>query len=60
MFYVLIEFLKKPGDYSVMLKDFTIDGEGLGLNSQAGQVGHSVANGSQPLQRFFGATLPRR
>ena len=43
-----------------MLKDFAIDAEGLGLNSQAGQVGHSVANGSQPLRRFFGAALPRR
>ena len=43
-----------------MLKDFAIDAEGLGLNSQAGQVGHSVANGSQPLRRFFAAALPRR
>ena len=43
-----------------MLKDFAIDAEGLGLNSQAGQVRHSVANGSQPLRRFFGAALPKR
>ena len=55
-----MKFLKKPGDYSVMLKDFAIDAEGLGLNSRAGQVGHSVANDSQPLRRFFGAGLPRR
>ena len=59
-FLYLIKFLKKPGDYSVVLKDFAIDAEGLGLNSQAGQVEHSVANGSQPLRRFFGAMLPRR
>ena len=59
-FYILIKFLKKPGDYSVVLKDFAIDAESLGLNSQAGQVGHSVANGSQPLRRFFEAALPRR
>ena len=43
-----------------MLKDVAIDAEGLGLNSQAGQVGHSVANGSPPLWRFFGAALLRR
>ena len=60
VFYILIKFLKKLGDYSVVLKDFAIDAEGLGLNSQAGQIGHSVANGSQPLRRFFGAGLPRR
>ena len=38
-----------------MLKDFAIDAEGLGFNSQAGQIGHSVANGSPPMRRFFGA-----
>ena len=59
-FFILIKFLKKPGDYSVVLKGFAIDAEGLGLNSQAGRVGHSVANGSLPLRRFFGAALPRR
>ena len=34
--------------------------EGLGFNSQAGQSGHNVANGSPPLRRFFEAVLPRR
>ena len=44
-----------------MLKDLAIDAEGLGFNSQAGQIKHSVANGSQPLRRFFfGAALPMR
>ena len=33
---------------------------GLGFDSRAGQIGHSVANGSPPLRRFFGAVLPRR
>ena len=37
-----------------------IDVEGLELNSQAGRIGHTVANGSPPLRRFFGAALPRR
>ena len=60
LYYILIKFLKKPGDYSVVLKDFTINAEGLGLNFQAGQIGHSVANGSPPLRHFFGAALPRR
>ena len=46
--------------YSVVLKDFAIDAKGLGLNSQAAQIGLSVANGSQSLRRFFGAALPRR
>ena len=38
----------------------TIDVEGLGFNSQAGRIGHTVANGSPPLRRFFGAALPMR
>ena len=33
---------------------------GVGFDSQVGQIGHSVANGSPPLQRFFEAVLPRR
>ena len=44
--------------------DFTYVGcfgeGGLEFNSQAGQIEHSVANGSPPLLRFFGAVLPRR
>ena len=44
---------------SVVIKDIAIDAEGLGFNSQAGQIGHSVANGSPPLRRFFGAALPK-
>ena len=59
VFYILIKFLKQLGNYSVVLKDFAIDAEGLGLNSQAGQIRHSVANGSQLLRHFFGAALPR-
>ena len=32
----------------------------MGFNSQAGQIGHTITNGSPPLRRFFGAALPRR
>ena len=32
---------------------------GLGLKSRVGQIEHSIANGSSPLRRFFGAVLPR-
>ena len=32
---------------------------GLGFNSRAGQIDHSVANGSPPLRRFFGVALPQ-
>ena len=32
----------------------------LGFDSRAGKIGHSVAIGSQPLRRFFGAVLARR
>ena len=48
------------GDRSVdvMVKD--IGAEGLGFDSRAGQIGPSLANGSLPLRRFFGAALPRR
>ena len=41
------------------VKVVAIDVEGLRFNSQAGQIGHSVANGSLPLRRFFGAALSR-
>ena len=27
----------------------------FGFDSRVGQIGHSVANGSPPLRRFFGA-----
>ena len=33
---------------------------GLGFDSQAGQIGHSVVIGLPPLRRFFGAVLARR
>ena len=40
--------------------DIAIGAAGLGFNSQAGKIEHSVANCSPSLQRFFGAALPRR
>ena len=33
---------------------------GLGFDSKASQIRHSVANGSPPLRRFLRAVLPRR
>ena len=30
------------------------------VNSQAGRIGRTIANGSPPQQRIFGAALPRR
>ena len=59
VFYILIIFYKPAGDNAVV-KDVAIDAEGLGFSSQAGQRGHTVANGSPPLRRFFGAVLTRR
>ena len=35
-------------------------GGGLGFDSRAGQIGHSVSNGSPPMRRFFEAVLSRR
>ena len=49
-----------PGGQSAVVKNVAIDAEGLRFVSQAGQIGHSVANGLPLLQRFFGAALPRR
>ena len=42
-----------------LLEDMAIDVEGLGLESWTCQVRHIVANGSPPVQRFFGAVSPR-
>ena len=41
-------------------EDVAIDAEDLRFNFQTGQIGHSVANGSPPLRRFFGPVLPKR
>ena len=41
------------------VQDIAIGSEGLGFNFRAGQIGHSVANGSPPLRCFFGAVLLR-
>ena len=30
-----------------------------GFIPHAGQIGHTIVNGSPPLRRFFGAALPR-
>ena len=45
--------------YSVV-QHIAIGAEDLVFGSGAGQIGHSVANGSVPLSRFYEAVLPRR
>ena len=45
---------------SSVVKLVAIGAEGLGFDSGADQIGHSVANGSPPLRCFFGAVLPGR
>ena len=42
-----------------VVKDIAIGAGGLGFDSQAGQIGHSVANILPSLLRFFGAVLSR-
>ena len=44
----------------VVVKDIAIGTRGLGFDSRAIQIGHSVANGSPLMRRLFGAVLPRR
>ena len=43
-----------------MVRDITIGAGGRGFDYQAGQIGHSVANGSLPLRCLFVAVLPGR
>ena len=43
-----------------VVKDIAIGAGGLGFDSRAGQIGHSVANILPSLLRFFGAVLSRR
>ena len=37
------------------MKNIVIGAEGLGFDSLAGQIGHSITNGSTPPRCFFGA-----
>ena len=43
-----------------VVKDIAIGSGGLGFNSLAIRIDHSVGNGSPPLRRFFVAVLFRR
>ena len=45
---------------TVVVKEIGNGAVGLGFDFWAGQIWQNVANGSPPLQRFFGALLPRR
>ena len=44
---------------SSAVKHANIGAVGLGFDFWAGQIGHSVANSSLPLQHFFGTALPK-
>ena len=41
--------------HTVVVKDITIGAGGDGFDVRAGEIRHSVANGSSPLRRFFGS-----
>ena len=43
-----------------MVKDIASGAGDHGFDSRVGQIGHSVANDSPLLRRFFGAAFPRR
>ena len=45
---------------SILDKDIAIGEGNLEFDSRAGQIVHSVVNGSPPLRRFFGTILSRR
>ena len=45
---------------SSVVKHIDIGAVGLGFDSRAGQIGHSVASGSPLLRHFLGVVLPRR
>ena len=42
-----------------IVKNIDIRAGGLGFDSRAGQIKHSVTNGMPPLRCFFGAVLPK-
>ena len=46
--------------HKLIVKHIAIDAGGLGFKSRVGLIECSVATGSTPLRRFFGAVLPRR
>ena len=58
--YYMVSWINGSRQVGLVVKDITIDARGLWFVSQAGQIGHSVANGSPPLRCFFGAVLSRR
>ena len=61
LFWLIRKFdlvFNRPISVSAVVKD--IGAGSLGFDSQAGQIGHCVANYSPPLRDFFGAVLPGR
>ena len=54
--YWLLSVISIPANWR-SLKVIAIGAVGLEFNSRAGQIRHSIDNGSPPLRRFFGAVL---
>ena len=53
-----LEILHRPAD--AVVKHIANSAAGRKFDSRAGQIEHSVANGSPPLRRFIEAVLSRR
>ena len=60
IFYSIYIYLFISDRFAQLLKLIVIGAGGMGFDSRAGQIGHSVAYGSPPLRRFFRAVLSRR
>ena len=58
--YFKLLFIIFDRPVSLVVKGTAVGAGGLGFNFRAGQIGHSVANGSPPLRCFFRAVLLRR
>ena len=55
-----IEYRDKIWAVDVVVKHTSNRALDFRFDSRPGQIGHSVANGSPLLRRFFGAVLPKR
>ena len=53
-------FLQPYRPVGVVVKDTAGGAGGWGFDSRTGKIQHSIAIGSPPLRRFFGAVLPLR
>ena len=56
--FFILDYLISKWSMSSVVYHIAIGAGGLGFDYRAGQIGHSVAKGSTPLRRCFGAVLP--